>query len=163
MTPAGRAGYLWTRIFLQAPSGRLAVFGVEGRARGELLWEILRNQKQPTSSSGGGDGDEGASNSGGDDSSALSCRGSAKVDLTRHTLPGQRDTLVARFSLPAVKSGSSLVLDMSDDHVRLTSEEPKYTFDFYLPFSVDEDGTVAEFNTKHQVLTVTVPILPEES
>uniref|UniRef100_A0A224YDG1 PIH1 domain-containing protein 1 n=1 Tax=Rhipicephalus zambeziensis TaxID=60191 RepID=A0A224YDG1_9ACAR len=134
--------------------------------KGPLISELPTGQKQPTSSSSGGgegDGDESVSNSGSDDSSTLSCRGSAKVDLTRHTLPGQRDTLVARFSLPAVKSGSSLALDMADDHVRLTSEDPKYTFDFYLPFSVDEDATVAEFNTKHQVLTVTVPILPEES
>lgn len=133
--------------------------------KGPLISELPTGQNQPTSSSGGGegDGDESVSNSGSVDSSPLSYRGSAKVDLTRHTLPGQRDTLVARFSLPAVKSGSSLALDMADDHVRLTSEEPKYTFDFYLPFSVDEGATVAEFNTKHQVLTVTVPILPDES
>ncbi|XP_037581807.1 PIH1 domain-containing protein 1-like [Dermacentor silvarum] len=102
-------------------------------------------------------------NSGDDDSSALTWRGSAKVDLTRHTLPGQRDTLVARFSLPAVESGSSLALDLGDDHVRLISEEPKYTFDFYLPFSIEEDAAVAEFNTKHQVLTVTAPIVSMES
>lgn len=134
--------------------------------KGPLIAELPTAQKQPTSSSssgGEGDGDKSVSISGGDDGSALSCRGSAKVDLTRHTLPGQRDTLVARFSLPAVESGSSLALDMADDHVRLTSREPKYTFDFYLPFSIDEDATVAEFNTRHQVLTVTVPIVSTES
>ncbi|KAL1473158.1 hypothetical protein MTO96_038884, partial [Rhipicephalus appendiculatus] len=84
------------------PGARRAIVSRSGLA----VTRAGRGQKQPTSSSssggGEGDGDESVSNSGSDDSSALSCRGSAKVDLTRHTLPGQRDTLVARFSLPAV-------------------------------------------------------------
>lgn len=123
--------------------------------KGPLIAELPTAQNQSTgTSSSGGDGERSVSNSGGDDSSVLSCRGSAKVDLTRHTLPGQRDTLVARFSLPAVESGSSLALDMADDHVRLISKEPKYTFDFYLPFCIDEDATVAEFNTRHQVIRI---------
>ncbi|XP_065307888.1 PIH1 domain-containing protein 1-like isoform X2 [Dermacentor albipictus] len=130
--------------------------------KGPLISELPTAQKQPTGSSGD-DGDKGVCDNGGDDSNTLAWRGSAKVDLTRHTLPGQRDTLVARFSLPGLKSGSSLALDMGDDHVQLTSHEPKYTFDFYLPFSIDEDAAVAEFNTKHQVLTVTVPIVSRES
>lgn len=131
--------------------------------KGPLISELPMGQKQPTDTSGDDDGNKSAMNSGDDDSSALTWRGSAKVDLTRHTLPGQRDTLVARFSLPAVESGSSLALDLGDDHVRLISEEPKYTFDFYLPFSIEEDAAVAEFNTKHQVLTVTAPIVSMES
>ncbi|KAK8780333.1 hypothetical protein V5799_018326, partial [Amblyomma americanum] len=47
-------------------------------------------------------------------------------------------------------SGSALALDMGEDHVRLVSEQPKYSFDFYLPFLIDEDSVVAEFNTKQE-------------
>ncbi|KAH9379647.1 hypothetical protein HPB48_009395 [Haemaphysalis longicornis] len=107
--------------------------------------------------SGGGDKgqpDTGGSVEGGsDEASYPTWRGSARLDLTRHSLPGQQDTVVARFSLPGVESSSSaLTLDVGEDRMVLTSKEPKYSFDFYLPFSIDEEAAVAEFNRKHHTL-----------
>uniref|UniRef100_G3MM46 PIH1 domain-containing protein 1 n=1 Tax=Amblyomma maculatum TaxID=34609 RepID=G3MM46_AMBMU len=128
--------------------------------KGPLISELPTSKiESAAGSSGGGDdvtATDGSAVSG--DRNPVAYRGSARLDLTRHSLPGQQDTLVARFSLPGVVSGSSLALDMGEDHVRLISEQPKYSFDFYLPFFIDEDAAVAEFNTKHQVLTVTVPL-----
>lgn len=133
--------------------------------KGPLISELPTSKSESAagSSSGGGGDDGTASDGGAGDRNPAAYRGSARLDLTRHSLPRQRDTLVARFSLPGVDSGSSLALEMGDDHVRLISEQPKYSFDFYLPFLIDEDSVVAEFNTKHQVLTVTVPLQSSES
>uniref|UniRef100_A0A1E1X8V3 PIH1 domain-containing protein 1 n=1 Tax=Amblyomma aureolatum TaxID=187763 RepID=A0A1E1X8V3_9ACAR len=133
--------------------------------KGPLIWELPTSKSESAASnSSGGGGDDGTASDGGfGGRNPVAWRGSAKLDLTRHSLPGQRDTLVARFSLPGVDSGASLVLDMGEDHVQLISEEPKYSFDFYLPFLIDEDSAVAEFNTKHQVLTITVPLQSHES
>lgn len=135
--------------------------------KGPLIAE-LPTQVASAGTSGGGDKgqpDTGGSVEGGsDEASYPTWRGSARLDLTRHSLPGQRDTVVARFSLPGVESSSSaLTLDVGEDRMVLTSKEPKYSFDFYLPFSIDEEAAVAEFNRKHHVLTVTVPILSASS
>uniref|UniRef100_A0A1E1XS72 PIH1 domain-containing protein 1 n=1 Tax=Amblyomma sculptum TaxID=1581419 RepID=A0A1E1XS72_AMBSC len=129
--------------------------------KGPLISELPMSKSASTAGCDGAASNEGAADSSGRNPAAW--RGSAKLDLTRHSLPGQRDTLVARFSLPGVSSGSSLALDMGEDRVRLISEQPKYSFDFYLPFLIDEDSVVAEFNTKHQVLMITVPLQPPES
>ncbi|KAM7298347.1 PIH1 domain-containing protein 1 [Ixodes scapularis] len=84
------------------------------------------------------------------------------VQLTRHSGPGVGDTLVARFSLPGVKSGGALTLDVGEDRVVLGSKDPQYSFDFFVPHCVDQEAAVAEFDTRHHVLTVTMPLLPSQ-
>ncbi|CAN7995496.1 unnamed protein product, partial [Ixodes hexagonus] len=73
------------------------------------------------------------------------------VQLTKHSRPGEGETLVARFSLPGVKSGGALTLDVGEDRVVLDIKEPEYSFDFFVPHLVDQDASVAEFDTRHCV------------
>lgn len=84
------------------------------------------------------------------------------VQLTKQSRPGEGETFVARFSLPGVKSGGALTLDVGEDRVVLASEEPRYSFDFFVPQLVDQEASVAEFDTRHHVLTVTMPLLPSQ-
>uniref|UniRef100_A0A2R5LCR6 PIH1 domain-containing protein 1 n=1 Tax=Ornithodoros turicata TaxID=34597 RepID=A0A2R5LCR6_9ACAR len=82
--------------------------------------------------------------------------GKFNVHLTRHTLPGQPDTLVARISLPGVKSANEVLLDVGEDRIVLQAE--RHSFDIFVPCLLNQDDSQAEFNVRHHVLTVMMPI-----
>lgn len=94
----------------------------------------------------------------GDADQAGSSEKKSTLYLTRHSLPGQPDTLVARISLPGVKSAKDLALDVGEDRIVLKAERPSYSVDVFVPCLLNQDGCQAEFNAQHQVLTVMMPI-----
>lgn len=58
--------------------------------------------------------------------------------------------------LPELKSASSCDLDVTERHVRLTTQKPvSYLLELDLPYPVDEDSGSARFDkTKHQLVSI---------
>ncbi|KAM9780266.1 PIH1 domain-containing protein 1 [Neosynchiropus ocellatus] len=72
---------------------------------------------------------------------------------------GDPEFLVAEIKLPGVPSSRSLVLDVGEDRLVLSARPSLYHLDFFHPFLVDQDSSVAQFNSSTQVLTVTMPVV----
>ncbi|XP_053707414.1 PIH1 domain-containing protein 1 [Synchiropus splendidus] len=72
---------------------------------------------------------------------------------------GDPQFLIAEVKLPNVHSSRSLVLDVGEDRLVLSARPSLYHLDFFHPFLVDQESSVAQYNSSTQVLTVTMPVV----
>ncbi|XP_077414976.1 PIH1 domain-containing protein 1 isoform X2 [Vanacampus margaritifer] len=71
---------------------------------------------------------------------------------------GVPEYLIAEIKLPGVVSSRSLVLDIGEDRLVLTARPSLYYLDIFHPFLVDQETSVAQYNSSTQILTVTLPV-----
>nr|XP_040047764.1 PIH1 domain-containing protein 1 isoform X2 [Gasterosteus aculeatus aculeatus] len=72
---------------------------------------------------------------------------------------GDPECLIAEIKLPGVSSSRSLLLDLGEDRLVLTARPSLFHLDVFLPFLVDQENSVAQYNGSTQILTVTVPVV----
>ncbi|XP_077354630.1 PIH1 domain-containing protein 1 isoform X1 [Festucalex cinctus] len=72
---------------------------------------------------------------------------------------GVPEYLIAEIKLPGVVSSRSLVLDIGEDRLVLTARPLLYYLDIFHPFLVDQETSVAQYNSSTQILTVTLPVV----
>uniref|UniRef100_A0A3Q2YAY7 PIH1 domain-containing protein 1 n=1 Tax=Hippocampus comes TaxID=109280 RepID=A0A3Q2YAY7_HIPCM len=72
---------------------------------------------------------------------------------------GDPEYLIAEIKLPGVASSRSLVLDVGEDRLVLTARPSLYFLDIFHPFLVDQETSVAQFNSSTQILTITSPVV----
>ncbi|XP_061606324.1 PIH1 domain-containing protein 1 isoform X3 [Phyllopteryx taeniolatus] len=56
-------------------------------------------------------------------------------------------------------SSCSLVLDIGEDRLVLTARPSLYCLDIFHPFLVDQETSVAQYNSSTQILTITMPVV----
>ncbi|XP_058625765.1 PIH1 domain-containing protein 1 [Onychostoma macrolepis] len=71
---------------------------------------------------------------------------------------GSAEHLIAEIQLPGVISARSLVLDLGEDRLVLIAQ-PLFHLDIFFPLLIDQENSVAQFNTNTQMLTVTMPVV----
>ena len=69
------------------------------------------------------------------------------------------DFLVAEIELPKLLSSNSIILDLGEDRILLQTRSNVYYLDIYLPYSINQEDSGAEFDFKRKMLTITMPIL----
>lgn len=72
---------------------------------------------------------------------------------------GDPEYLIAEIKLPGVGSSRSLVLDVGEDRLVLTARPSLFHLDIFHPFLVDQENSVAQYNSSTQILTVTMPVV----
>uniref|UniRef100_A0A8C1BWA1 PIH1 domain-containing protein 1 n=1 Tax=Cyprinus carpio carpio TaxID=630221 RepID=A0A8C1BWA1_CYPCA len=72
---------------------------------------------------------------------------------------GNAEHLIAEILLPGVISARSLVLDLGEDRLVLIARPSLFHLDIFFPLLIDQENSVAQFNTKTQTLTVTMPVV----
>uniref|UniRef100_A0A672TDW9 PIH1 domain-containing protein 1 n=1 Tax=Sinocyclocheilus grahami TaxID=75366 RepID=A0A672TDW9_SINGR len=72
---------------------------------------------------------------------------------------GNAEHLIAEILLPGVISACSLVLDLGEDRLVLIARSSLFHLDIFFPLLIDQENSVAQFNTNTQTLTVTMPVL----
>ncbi|KAM9783834.1 PIH1 domain-containing protein 1 [Syngnathus typhle] len=72
---------------------------------------------------------------------------------------GVPEYLIAEINLPGVLSSRALVLDIGEDRLVLTARPSLYFLDIFHPFLVDQETSVAQFNSSTQILTITLPVV----
>ncbi|KAK6300070.1 hypothetical protein J4Q44_G00301030 [Coregonus suidteri] len=72
---------------------------------------------------------------------------------------GDPEFLIAEIQLPGVASSLSLVLDLGEDRLVLNARPSLFHLDCFIPFFIDQEGSVAQYNTNTQILTVTMPVV----
>ncbi|XP_062422270.1 PIH1 domain-containing protein 1 isoform X2 [Pungitius pungitius] len=72
---------------------------------------------------------------------------------------GDPKYLIAEIKLPGVSSSRSLLLDLGEDRLVLTARPSLFFLDVFLPFTVDQENSVAQYNSSTQILKVTVPVV----
>ncbi|XP_029914946.1 PIH1 domain-containing protein 1 [Myripristis murdjan] len=72
---------------------------------------------------------------------------------------GDPEYLIAEIQLPGVPSSRSLVLDVGEDRLVLTARPSLFHLDIFHPFLIDQEKSVAQYNTNTQILTVTMPVV----
>ena len=72
---------------------------------------------------------------------------------------GNAKFLVVEIQLPGIISAKSLLLDVNEDTLLLTTRSDLYHLHIkYLPFDVIPEETLAQFNKQNQCLTVTMTV-----
>ncbi|XP_016343300.1 PIH1 domain-containing protein 1-like [Sinocyclocheilus anshuiensis] len=72
---------------------------------------------------------------------------------------GNAEHLIAEILLPGVISARSLVLDLGEDRLVLVAQPSLFHLDIFFPLLIDQENSVAQFNTNTQMLTVTMPVV----
>lgn len=72
---------------------------------------------------------------------------------------GDPEYLIAEIKLPGVVSSRSLVLDVGEDRLVLTARPSLFHLDIFHPFLVDQETSVAQYNSSTEILTVTMPVV----
>ncbi|KAI7803030.1 PIH1 domain-containing protein 1 [Triplophysa rosa] len=72
---------------------------------------------------------------------------------------GNAEYLIAEIQLPGVMSARSLVLDLGEDRLLLIARPSLFHLDIFFPLLIDQENSVAEYNTNTQMLTVTMPVV----
>ncbi|CAL8271675.1 unnamed protein product [Lota lota] len=72
---------------------------------------------------------------------------------------GHPQYLIAEIQLPGVRSSRALVLDIGEDRLVLTARPNVFHLDVFHPLMVDQKGSVAQYNTHTQILTITMPVV----
>uniref|UniRef100_A0A8C4YW43 PIH1 domain-containing protein 1 n=1 Tax=Gadus morhua TaxID=8049 RepID=A0A8C4YW43_GADMO len=72
---------------------------------------------------------------------------------------GSPQYLIAEIQLPGVRSCRALVLDVGEDRLVLTARPNLFHLDVFHPLLVDQGGSVAQYNTHTQILTITMPVV----
>uniref|UniRef100_A0A3Q2VSW0 PIH1 domain-containing protein 1 n=1 Tax=Haplochromis burtoni TaxID=8153 RepID=A0A3Q2VSW0_HAPBU len=65
---------------------------------------------------------------------------------------GEPEYLIAEIKLPGVGSSRSLVLDVGEDRLVLTAQPSLFHLDIFHPFLVDQENSVAQYNSSTQTL-----------
>uniref|UniRef100_A0A3Q4B4Z9 PIH1 domain-containing protein 1 n=1 Tax=Mola mola TaxID=94237 RepID=A0A3Q4B4Z9_MOLML len=69
---------------------------------------------------------------------------------------GDPEYLIAEIKLPGVKSSRSLVLDVGEDRLVLTARPSLFQLDVFHPFLINQENSVAQYNSSTQVQNYTV-------
>ncbi|XP_056307319.1 PIH1 domain-containing protein 1 isoform X2 [Danio aesculapii] len=72
---------------------------------------------------------------------------------------GKAEHLIAEILLPGVSSARSLVLDLGEDRLLLIARPSLFHLDIFFPMLIDQENSVAQYNTNTQTLTVTMPVV----
>ncbi|XP_056608851.1 PIH1 domain-containing protein 1 isoform X2 [Triplophysa dalaica] len=72
---------------------------------------------------------------------------------------GNAEYLIAEIQLPGVMSVRSIVLDLGEDRLLLIARPSLFHLDIFFPLLIDQENSVAEYNTNTQMLTVTMPVV----
>ncbi|KAL0993601.1 hypothetical protein UPYG_G00110320 [Umbra pygmaea] len=72
---------------------------------------------------------------------------------------GDPEFLIAEIQLAGVASSHALILDLGEDRLVLNARPSLYHLDCFMPFFIDQEGSVAQYNTNTQILTVTMPVV----
>ncbi|XP_051995343.1 PIH1 domain-containing protein 1 [Xyrauchen texanus] len=67
--------------------------------------------------------------------------------------------LIAEILLPGVMSARCLVLDLGEDRLVLIARPSLFHLDILFPLLIDQENSVAQYNTQTQTLTVTMPVV----
>ncbi|KAM9393512.1 PIH1 domain-containing protein 1 isoform 1-T2 [Pholidichthys leucotaenia] len=71
---------------------------------------------------------------------------------------GDPEYLIAEIKLPGVPSSRALVLDVGEDRLVLTARPSLFHLDIFHQLLVNQENSVAQYNSSTQVLTVTMPV-----
>ncbi|XP_072299666.1 PIH1 domain-containing protein 1 [Eucyclogobius newberryi] len=71
---------------------------------------------------------------------------------------GEAQYLIAEIKLPGITSARSLLLDVGEDRLVLNARPSLYHLDIFHPFLVEQDSSMAQYNTTTQILTITLPV-----
>lgn len=72
---------------------------------------------------------------------------------------GDPQYLIAELHLPGVTSARSLLLDLGEDRLVLTARPSLFHLDCFFPHLINQESSVAQYNTSTQILTVTMPVM----
>ncbi|XP_041672971.1 PIH1 domain-containing protein 1 [Cheilinus undulatus] len=72
---------------------------------------------------------------------------------------GDPEYLIAEIKLPGVLSSRSLVLDVGEDRLVLSARPSLFYLDIFHPFLINQEKSVAQYNIRTQILTVTMPVV----
>ncbi|XP_069695549.1 PIH1 domain-containing protein 1-like [Periplaneta americana] len=72
--------------------------------------------------------------------------------------------LLAEFFMKDLTSSRDLTLDVGEDRIILDSPgqvgQQAYKLDVFIPYLIDQDKCLADFNTDTKILTLTLPVVP---
>ncbi|CAL9693525.1 unnamed protein product [Knipowitschia caucasica] len=71
---------------------------------------------------------------------------------------GDAQYLIAEIKLPGITSARSLLLDIGEDRLVLKARPSMYHLDIFHPFLIEQQSSMAQYNTSTQILTVTMPV-----
>ncbi|XP_031425645.1 PIH1 domain-containing protein 1 [Clupea harengus] len=82
-------------------------------------------------------------------------------DLCLQVEPATGDPhyLIAEVHLPGVTSARSLVLDLGEDRLVLSARPSLFHLDCFFPHLINQESSVAQYNSSTQILTVTMPVM----
>ncbi|XP_033827678.1 PIH1 domain-containing protein 1 [Periophthalmus magnuspinnatus] len=72
---------------------------------------------------------------------------------------GDPQYLIAEIKLPGITSARSLLLDVGEDRLVLNARPSFYHMDIFHPFVINQESSMAQYNTTSQILTVTMPVV----
>ncbi|XP_055009037.1 PIH1 domain-containing protein 1 isoform X2 [Boleophthalmus pectinirostris] len=72
---------------------------------------------------------------------------------------GDPQYLIAEIKLPGITSVRSLLLDVGEDRLVLNARPSLYHMDIFHPFLINQESSMAQYNTTTQILTVTMPVV----
>lgn len=72
---------------------------------------------------------------------------------------GEAQYLIAEIKLPGIASARSLLLDVGEDRLVLNARPSLFHLDIFHPFLINQESSVAQYNTTTQILTVTMPVV----
>jgi len=81
--------------------------------------------------------------------------------LIQEPAEGHPEYIIAQIHLPLIKAATSLVLDVGEDRILLSTRSNVYLLDIYLPFNLLQADCVAQFNRTSKILTITMPVQPQ--
>ncbi|XP_014663914.1 PREDICTED: PIH1 domain-containing protein 1-like [Priapulus caudatus] len=76
-------------------------------------------------------------------------------------IEGYPEFLIGEIQLPGMKSVKDVELDIGEDRILLHALAQRYKLDVFMPFLMASSETGAQFNRITQVLTITIPVQPE--
>ncbi|XP_049764864.1 PIH1 domain-containing protein 1-like [Schistocerca cancellata] len=78
--------------------------------------------------------------------------------IVREPAEGEPQLLIATFVLPDVLSAREIALDVGEDRIVFESRKRNYLLDIFIPYTVDQEKTIAEFEPSSRVLTLKMPV-----
>lgn len=72
---------------------------------------------------------------------------------------GDAQYLIAEIKLPGIASARSLLLDVGEDRLVLNARPSMFHLDIFHQFFINQERSVAQYNTTTQILTVTMPVV----
>jgi len=80
--------------------------------------------------------------------------------IIREPPQGSPELLTVQVHIKDASTGKTLLLDVGEDRLVIRSAKKSGSLlDIFLPYSVDQDGTCAHFDTNTQILSVELPVI----